>query len=131
MRLGERFRLVCQVAVQVLRGSVEHLDDFHIASEALGIRAALGPSLTTVVGALQDPTLELHDANGNVLKSNNNWKSTQEAAITATGLAPSTDLDSAILDTLAPGNTPAAAPAPNGGTGVALGEDHHRDMVGL
>ena len=39
---------------------------------------AIGPSLATanppVVGALADPTLELHDENGVLIQSNDNWK---------------------------------------------------------
>ncbi|MGH7939404.1 MAG: hypothetical protein ACRD5Z_16995, partial [Bryobacteraceae bacterium] len=70
--------------------------------------------------ALQDPTLELHDANGNVLKSNDNWKTSQEAAIQATGVPPTNDKESAIIDTLAPGNYTAVMRGNNNGTGVGL-----------
>jgi hypothetical protein len=65
----------------------------------------IGPSLTDfgVPGALQDPTLELHDASGNTLTTNDDWKETQQTEIEATGLAPSDDRESAILSTLAPG----------------------------
>ena len=49
---------------------------------------ALGPSLTAfgVTGALADPTLELHDGNGALIQSNDNWKETQQTEIEATGL---------------------------------------------
>lgn len=85
---------------------------------------AIGPSLTGagITDALANPTLELHDANGNILKSNNNWKDTQQAVIQATGLAPTNDLEAAILDTLAPGNYTAIVRGVNGGTGVGLVE---------
>ncbi len=85
---------------------------------------AIGPSLTKagVAGALQDPKLELHDANGNLLKSNDNWKSTQKAAIIASGVPPSNDKESAIIDTLAPGNYTAIVRGKNSTTGVALVE---------
>ena len=63
---------------------------------------ALGPSLE-VSGALADPTLELHDGNGALIRSNDNWKETQQTEIEATGLAPTNDLESAIFQTLAPG----------------------------
>ena len=56
-----------------------------------------------VPAALPGPTLELDDGNGNTL-SNDNWKDTQEAEIAASGLAPTDGKESAILDTLAPGN---------------------------
>ena len=37
---------------------------------------ALGPSLTAsgIQGPLQDPTLALHDANGAIIATNDNWK---------------------------------------------------------
>jgi len=69
---------------------------------------AVGPSMA-VGGALQDPTLALHDGNGNKITSNDNWKidevsgQSQEAAIRATGMPPGSDQESALLQTLTPG----------------------------
>ena len=85
---------------------------------------AIGPSLANfgITNALQDPFLELHDANGALITSNDNWRSTQEAEIIATGLAPSNDLESAIVRTLTPGNYTAIVRGVNNGTGVALVE---------
>jgi hypothetical protein len=86
---------------------------------------AIGPSLTAfgVTGALADPVLELHDANGTLITSNDNWTdSTQMADIEATGLAPTNDLESAILMTLAPGSYTAIVAGSGGSTGVALVE---------
>ena len=57
-----------------------------------------------VSGALANPTLELRDVNGNLVDSNDNWKSTNQAAITATGLQPPNDFESAILRILNAGN---------------------------
>jgi hypothetical protein len=84
---------------------------------------AIGPSLTAfgVADALQDPTLELHDADGNVI-TNDDWRATQEADIAATGLVPGNDKESAILVTLVPGNYTAIVRGKNGATGVALVE---------
>ncbi len=95
-----------------------------VGTNASVLVRAIGPSLTKagVAGALQDPTLELHDANGNLLRSNDNWKSTQKAAIIATGAPPTNDLESAIIDTLTPGNYTAIVRGKNNGTGVALVE---------
>ncbi len=64
----------------------------------------IGPSLENfgVPGAMSDPTLELHDASGNTIATNDNWRDTQEAAINDTGLAPSDDRESAILEQLPP-----------------------------
>ena len=65
---------------------------------------AIGPSLTAfgVLNALADPTIELHKP-GNIVVTNDNWKDTQEPEIMATGIAPTNDLESAILATLDPG----------------------------
>jgi plastocyanin len=86
---------------------------------------AIGPSLTNfgVTDALADPVLELHDANGTVLMSDDNWKdNNQQAAIEATGLQPTNDLESAILMTLPPGGYTAVVSGKGGLTGVALVE---------
>ena len=85
---------------------------------------AIGPSLTGqgVSGALADPTLDLYDVNGTVIASNDNWKDTQEAAIMATGIPPTGDLESAIEDFLLPGNYTAIVRGVNNATGVALVE---------
>jgi hypothetical protein len=85
---------------------------------------AIGPSLTDfgVSGALADPTLELHDGNGALLASNDNWRSDQEAEIEATTIPPNDDLEAAILRTLAPGAYTAIVRGANDTTGVALVE---------
>ncbi len=84
---------------------------------------ALGPSLG-VPGELADPTLELRDANGGLIRSNDNWRSDQEAEIIATGIPPSNDLESAIV-ALLPANGAlytAIVRGVNGTTGVAVVE---------
>ena len=90
---------------------------------------AIGPSLQSagVTGALLDPQLNLHDADGTLYKSNDNWKETDDEegdaeAITRTGLAPSDDRESAIRTFLLPGNWTAIVRGADGGTGVALVE---------
>lgn len=62
---------------------------------------AIGPSVP-VPGALRDPTLEMHDSNGALIASNDNWRTDQEAEIIATGIPPTNDLESAIVRTLSP-----------------------------
>ena len=81
---------------------------------------AKGPSLAQfgITDALADPTLRVFNGNGVVINSNDNWKDTQQAQIAATGNAPTNDLESAILITLAPGNYTAIVSGKNGGTGV-------------
>ena len=85
---------------------------------------ALGPTLSKfgVANALADPTLELRDINGNLIRSNDNWRSTQQAEIIATGLQPSNDAESAIVATLAPSNYTMIVRGVNSTTGVALVE---------
>ena len=82
---------------------------------------AIGPSLP-LTGKLADPTLDLYDTNGVLLASNDNWRDTQEAEITATMIPPTDDAESAILQTLAPGAYTAIVRGKEGTTGVALVE---------
>jgi hypothetical protein len=91
---------------------------------------ALGPSLSGsgIQGPLQDPTLALHDANGATIATNDNWKindqtqQSQEALIRSTTIAPSNDLEAAIVATLPPGPTTAIVRGKNNGSGVGLVE---------
>lgn len=91
---------------------------------------AIGPSLGAlgVQGALQDPTLALHDANGALSATNDNWKidehsgHSQEAEVRATTLPPTNDLECAIIATLPPGPHTAIVRGKNNTTGVALVE---------
>ena len=85
---------------------------------------AIGPSLAGagISGALQDPTLELHDSTGAIIATNNNWQESQSPEITATGLAPDDSRESAILTTLQPGAYTAVMRGANNTTGVALVE---------
>ena len=90
---------------------------------------ALGPTLAqapfNVTGNLTDPTLMLVDGNGAVIASNDDWKSSQQSEIQATGLAPPNDREAAILTTLPPGNFTAIVCGKNGETGVALVDVFH------
>jgi hypothetical protein len=85
---------------------------------------AIGPSLShfNVPNVLADPVLELHGPSGFTTVTNDNWRDTQEAAISATGLAPTNDFESAIDATLAPGAYTAIVKGKNNTTGVALVE---------
>ncbi len=102
-----------------------------IASKQVVIRA-LGPDLAAagLSGVLADPTLELHEADGTVI-SNDNWKDTQQAALSATGSQPNFDADSAILATLAPGGHTAIVSGKNAGTGVGLVEVYDIESPGV
>jgi len=83
---------------------------------------ALGATLSQfgVLNVLADPTLEVHDGQGAVIASNDNWQDTQAAEIEATGKAPHNGLESAVLIDLPPGNTTAIVSGKNNGTGNAL-----------
>jgi hypothetical protein len=81
----------------------------------------IGPSMG-IPGELQDPTLELHNEDGDTLYTNDNWRSDQEAAIIASGVAPGNDAESAIVMTLAPGKYTAVLRGAGDTTGIALVE---------
>lgn len=85
---------------------------------------ALGPSLAQsgISNALPDPTLELRDGNGALVAANDNWKDTNRAALEATGIAPSNDLESALIAKLPPGAYTAIVAGKGGSTGVGLVE---------
>lgn len=81
---------------------------------------AVGPS-TGVSGALQDPTLELHDSMGHVI-FNDNWGDSQQDLITSSGIPPTDPRESAIVIGLDPGNYTAIISGKNGTTGIGLVE---------
>jgi len=85
---------------------------------------AIGPSLSHngITDPLADPILELHGPSGFTTVVNDNWKDTQQAAIQATGLAPTNDLESAIDADLVPGAYTAVVRGKNNTSGVALVE---------
>jgi hypothetical protein len=60
---------------------------------------AIGPSLS-IAGKMANPTLQLVDANGAQVAANDNWRSDQEVDIIASGVPPTSDLESAIVATL-------------------------------
>jgi hypothetical protein len=85
---------------------------------------AIGPSLGVfgVPTPLADPFLEIHDGNGVTIQTNNNWRDNQEAALQNTGLAPSDDLESAILISVSPGTYTAVVKGADDGIGNGLVE---------
>src|ERR1041385_5915384 len=88
-------RMVVQTGDNVLIGG---FIIYGTGQKTLALRA-IGPSLP-VQGTLGDPVLELHDASGTVIATNDNWRTSQEAEIIAAGLAPGDDRDSALIVTL-------------------------------
>jgi hypothetical protein len=83
---------------------------------------AIAPSLIAfgIPSPLPDPVLTLKDINGVTLATNDNWQSSQAADITATGLAPTNDLESAILTSLPAGSYSGIVSGKGSATGVAL-----------
>ncbi|PYJ08196.1 MAG: hypothetical protein DMF06_13450 [Verrucomicrobia bacterium] len=96
--------------------------------ESRGVVRGIGPSLAPnpfpASAVLANPTLELRDGNGALLISNNDWQddAAQAALITAAGLAPTNNLESAIAASLPPGLYTAILAGFNNGTGIGLVE---------
>ena len=90
---------------------------------------ALGPTLGDfgVPGALANPTLDLVNSSGTVIRSNDNWKddSQQRALIEAAGLAPSHDEEAALVEAVAPGAYTAIVRGSDRTTGVGLVEAYN------
>ena len=89
-----------------------------------GVLRALGPSLAArgVSGALQDPTIELFDANGNSTDFNDNWKDSDgRGRIESSGFAPSDDREAVLFGSFPPGLYTAIVRG-KGETGVGLVE---------
>jgi len=120
------------------RASVNTGADIVIAGFILGngtmadnvIVRGIGPSLTAfgLPNALANPTLELRDGNGALIRANNNWQDdpAQAAIISGAGLAPTNTLESGIAATLSPGQYTALLAGLNNGTGVGLVEVYDR-----
>ena len=110
------------------------IDGFIVGGGAGGgarvIIRALGPSLpgSQVPDPLLDPTLELHNANGTLIDTNDNWKTndrtgqSQEAEVRATGHPLGDDRESAIVTSMLPGVYTAIVRGKNNTIGVALVE---------
>lgn len=86
------------------------------------VARGIGPSLEQygVNNALQNPTLELRDANGSLVRENDDWKQIQQAELEATGLQPPHDLEAAISADLTSGAYTALLRGKNNATGVGL-----------
>jgi hypothetical protein len=91
---------------------------------------ALGPTLAQfdVPGVLQNPALALYDSSSNLIASNDNWKSSQQTEIQASGYAPGDDREAAILQTFPPGSYTAIVRGVNATVGVALLEVYDLDQ---
>jgi phospholipase/lecithinase/hemolysin len=93
-------------------------------SNATMVIRAIGPSLAQagVANPLQDPMLELHDANGVQIDANDDWRDTQGGLLRATLLPPTEDAESAMVKSLPAGNYTAVVRGKNNSSGVGLVE---------
>jgi hypothetical protein len=113
------------------RGRVGTGDDVLIGGFIIGtdqpqrvVVRALGPSVP-MANTLADPKLEVHDASGNLIAQNDNWADSsddQVSYISASGLAPPSYKESALLLVLDPGAYTAIVSGVNNTTGIALVE---------
>ena len=117
------------------RGFVQTGDAVMIAGFTLGNSSgpadiavrALGPSLSSagLTGVMADPTLELHNANGTIMITNDDWLDdpVSAAKLTSHGLGLPNNKESGIYSTLvAPSQFTAVVAGKNGGIGIALVE---------
>jgi hypothetical protein len=120
------------------RGFVDVDDNVMIAGLIVGpsngpsiriLARALGPTLADfgVPGTLADPTLDLVNASGTVIRSNDNWQDDplQRAEIEAAGLAPNHPEEAALVETVAPGAYTVIVRGNNRTTGVGLVEAYN------
>ncbi len=95
---------------------------------------AIGPSLlpSGVTDALADPVLELHGPGAFVTIIDDNWRDdpAQAALIMASGIAPTSDLESAIDATLNPGAYTAIMKGKNNNSGIGLVEVYDLSQAG-
>ncbi len=92
----------------------------------------IGPSLDAhgIANPLEDPVLELHDENGNLLAMNDDWGDSPNAlAIAAIGLAPTDEKEAALLFEPGTANYTAVLKGKNDGTGVAVVEAYWVNQI--
>jgi hypothetical protein len=111
-------------------GSNVGMEGFFISGSARKtvVARVLGPSLTRygLKGVLTNPMLEIHDARGNIIASNDGWRLAQPSAFTEGGryhsLQPGSDLEPAIVLNLPTGAYTAIVRGKNNTQGLALAE---------
>ncbi|MBK7660284.1 MAG: hypothetical protein IPJ28_14640, partial [Betaproteobacteria bacterium] len=118
--------------MQVLTGADVLIGGFIIGgsqAKTVVVRAR-GPSLTAagVPGALQNPLLQLF-AGATLIAANDNWQeAANQAVLAASGFAPSSPFESALLVTLTPGAYTAIVTGAGDTTGVGIVEVFEVDL---
>ena len=124
---------------QVLTGENVLIVGFIVTGDAGTSRnvvlRGIGPSLSDmtppVAGALANPMLQLYDENG-LIATNDDWMSNSDAdqtALSDSGLAPTNDRESALVQDLAPGAYTAILSGVDAGTGVGMVEAYDLDST--
>lgn len=92
---------------------------------------AIGPSLANVgvTSAMSDPVLDVRDATGALLVSNDSWNGADGAALAALGLAPTDSREPAVILTLPAGAYSAIVHGKGSSRGVALFELYNLDRT--
>ena len=131
-RLGNiSTRAFVQTSDNVMIGGfiVQGTQPKRVIIRAIGHELGLPPY--NIANALANPTLELHNAAGTLIGSNDDWQTTiiggvitgnQVSAIQNSSLAPTVASESAIIADLQPGNYTAIVRGVRNTTGVALVE---------
>ena len=113
------------------RGRVRGGDEVLIGGYIVGgfepqrlVIRAIGPSLTPfgVTDALADPFLAIHNGQGTLIQSNDNWETTQRQALIDSNLAPTNAQEAAVLTELQPGNYTAVLSGAGNGIGLGVVE---------
>lgn len=115
------------------RGSVQTSENVMIGGFSLGgtstnpvkvVVRGIGPSLAQagISNALNNPTLEIYDSNGQSVAFNDNWTddANQASQLQALNIAPSNNAEAAIVMTLPPGLYTVVVAGEGGGTGIGL-----------
>ena len=89
----------------------------------------IGPSLS-VPGALADPVIEVHGASGELLGSNDNWRNDpNHQHVIDSGLAPTSELESALWGVISPGVYTVVLRDKNQNTGIGVFEAYDLDQT--
>ncbi|PZR75151.1 MAG: hypothetical protein DLM73_06065 [Chthoniobacterales bacterium] len=143
-RLGWIYSIIdpglANIATRVSVGTGDRVSiaGFIIQGDALQAKPVairgLGPSIQAggvpIPGRLADPVLELHDATGAIVSTNDNWRGAQATEIQNRGLAPGDEREAVIIASLATGNYTAVLRGAGGGNGIGLIEVYDLDQRG-